>query len=258
MAGKQMDRKLKFTIWHGLIASLIVHSALGSPFVAYSLVLPDDPPTLVIELEGVVSDRQTDQKVQQDTKSEAKQSVAQPPQPPSPPQMTQAAAAPSPPQDAPKEMDEEGVPPPKPATPQTAPLTTPTAAPASSPAANHKSDPTGLNNKEGAEIEQHAQTIDAKKEKEESARLMKYVTALTKKIQNNMIYHDDGRRAAGTVSFVILSDGQVRPDSLRMDQSSGQQQLDNEAMKTVQLSAPFPPPPREMRVAINLDFDRKR
>lgn len=64
-----MNGRLRFTIWHGFAASLAVHAALGPPFVVHSLALPpDEPPTLVIELQGAVAESQTEQKILQETK----------------------------------------------------------------------------------------------------------------------------------------------------------------------------------------------
>jgi periplasmic protein TonB len=74
MTGEKMSRKSKFTLWHGLGASLAFHSALGLPFVLYPLAEPpDEPPTLVIELQGAIAESQTEQKVQQETKGDVKQ-----------------------------------------------------------------------------------------------------------------------------------------------------------------------------------------
>jgi len=54
-----MNRKPGFTIYHGLIVSLILHASLSMPFVLHSLASPtDEPPTLVVELQGAVASGQ--------------------------------------------------------------------------------------------------------------------------------------------------------------------------------------------------------
>jgi TonB family protein len=54
-----------------------------------------------------------------------------------------------------------------------------------------------------------------------------------------------------TVSFVIQSNGGVRPDTLKVVKSSGQPVLDDGALNTIRAGAPFPPP-REMEVTIGV------
>jgi protein TonB len=65
MSDGPIKRKLRFTIYHGFAASILIHSAAALPFVAHSLEMqPDDEPELlVVELQGPVADEQTDQKV---------------------------------------------------------------------------------------------------------------------------------------------------------------------------------------------------
>jgi len=113
----------------------------------------------------------------------------------------------------------------------------------------------------GAEERQKAQII--RQDPEEDINLLKgYVKRLTKKVQANLIYPEEGRQAglhgAATVSFTILGSGQIRPETLKIVASSGQPKLDASALKTVRSSAPFDPPPKEMTVAISVSFGRKR
>jgi protein TonB len=65
---------MKFTIYHGFAVSLALHAALGLPFVMYSLASPpNEPPTIIIDLQGVVADTQADQKVLEQIKGALKQ-----------------------------------------------------------------------------------------------------------------------------------------------------------------------------------------
>ena len=109
----------------------------------------------------------------------------------------------------------------------------------------------------GIEEQQKAQTIRA--DLQENDRLSDYIKLLTKKVQANLVYPDNGRRSAtATVSFNILSSGRIRPGSLKIAVSSGQTALDASTLKTIRASAPFDPPPGEITLAITVDFTRKR
>jgi protein TonB len=246
MAGKKMDRRPKFTIYHGFAASLALHSAVALPFTLYAFAAPpEEPPTLVVELQGVVAESQSEEKVLQETKGEAKQDkpdVAKPAQ--------ARAATTAPPDDPPPDVTEDG---------KEASTPPPAAAP-SPPASEAQSGSAGANDISGIEARQNAQTIKTDRD-EEIDRLNRYVKLLTKKVMVNLVYPDEGRQArlqgAATVSFTILQSGQIRPESLKILASTGQPKLDASALKTVRSSAPFDPPPKEMTVAIAVAFGRK-
>jgi periplasmic protein TonB len=271
---------MKFTIFHGLAASLALHSALGLPVVLYSRALPTEEPTLVIELQGVVADSQSEQKVLQEIKEEAKQNEVKPDEAATtkpdeatvakPAQEAPAVAEMAPRNEQPVTVAENGSesppPPPTPAQTQSPPTPTQTPSPpapaaeTSSPPAETKAGTAGLNNTSGAEVQQKAQTIKTDREAEVS-RLREYAKLLTKKVQANLVYPDEGRQArlqgTATVSFTILASGQIRPETLKIVASSGQPKLDESALKTIRASLPFEPPPKEMTVAIGVGFGRK-
>jgi protein TonB len=259
MAGKPMSRKSKFTIWHGLFASLVFHAGLVLPFVLNALSEPpDEPPTLVIELEGVEAETQAVQKVQQETKGEEKQDkpkppTAEPPPTPEPPKPDPPKPVePPPPQkveDPPVDDKDALVQTPAPEEP----------APPSPPAV--QSGKPGANNVIGADQRQIAQTIRVDPETE-IERLREYVKLLSKKVQAHLVYPDDGRdarlRGTAKVSFTILTSGQIRPETLRIAESSGQPKLDASALQTIRASLPFDPAPKEMTIGIAVAYGRKR
>ncbi len=239
-----MARVVWFTIYHGLAASIVLHSALALPFVVHAFASPaEEPPTLVIELQGVVADTQTEQKVAQETQGETKAEQAVAPVAAETSE-TQPVAS----EVKPMEVAEEtGTEPPPPQ---------PKAAPSPPQPKPSQADP-GANNSPGVAQPQTAQTIKVDRE-----TLQEYVKLLTKKVQANLVYPEEGRRTGmqgtATVSFAILSDGQIRPETLKIAQSSGQPRLDESALKTIRASVPFAPPPKEMTVAIAVAFARKR
>lgn len=238
-----MKRRFRFTIFHGFVASLALHAALAAPAVVYGLTPDEETEPLVIELRGVVADDQSDEKVLEQTKSEKPIE--------SETQKTEAAAAPPPPPVEPpppqQAVDYGELPPPPEQTP-----------PPSPPKTEKKVANADLKNVTGVEQQQVARRIQLS----ERELLLAYVRTLSKKVQAHLIYPEDGRRAelkgTATVSFAILSNGQIRPESLKITDSSGQPKLDESALKTIRASVPFAPPPREMTIAIAVDFGPKR
>jgi protein TonB len=248
MPENNKSRRSRFTIWHGIAASLLLHAAPAAPVVWYTLAAPpDEPPTLVVELQGAISDSQTEQEVQQETRGAAEQDKPEP-----------AKAASAPPAEVAEEHpidDQEATMPPPAPQPQKPQEQKP------QPPADAKSAGTGANTVAGAEERRIAQTIQADRPTEIEL-LREYVKLLSKKVQAHLVYPDDGRRAGlqgtATVSFAVLRNGQIRPETLKIVTSSGQPRLDASALKTIRASIPFDPAPKEMTVAIAVDFGRKR
>ena len=235
-------RRSRFTIWHGVAASLLIHAAPTAPFVWYTLATPpDEPPPLVVELQGVIADSQAEQKVQREIKGAAEQNKPEPAKPAPAPLAETAEEHPIDDQDA-----AQPAPQPKELKPQSA--------------ADAESAGTGANTITGAEQRQIARTIQSDPQTE-IEQLREYVKLLSKKVQAHLVYPDDGRQArlegTATVSFAILRSGQIRPESLKIVTSSGQRRLDESALKTIRASIPFDPAPREMTVVIAVDFGRK-
>ncbi len=96
----------------------------------------------------------------------------------------------------------------------------------------------------------------------EADRLREYVKRLTKKVQANLVYPDEGRSAGlhgnATVSFRLAADGQIKPGTLTVTTGSGQPKLDASALATARTCAPYEPPPREMTVTLVVGYGRKK
>ncbi|WOJ89957.1 energy transducer TonB [Methylocapsa polymorpha] len=243
-----MMQKLRFTIYHGLAASAALHSALALPLVLrLPSEAPDEAPTLMIELQGVVADTQSEERILQETKGQAQEdepelaesAPAQPPASETQPMPSGVEGAESPTaQPQPEEAPTPRLAAPKKETPSTA---------------------VGSENVKGGAESEKAQTI--KLSQEEISRLKEYVKLLTKRVQAHLVYPDEGRRdrlqGTAKVSFRILSNGQISATSLKVVESSGQPELDASALQTVRSSIPFAPPPKEMTVAIAVAFGRK-
>jgi periplasmic protein TonB len=245
-------RGLEATIYVSLAVSLALHLALALPFVLrHSRPPAQTVEALVIEVDGVVADTQTEEQVLRQTKGDVsaeETDQTKPDEPPPPPEVT-------PPE--PRPVDAQTEPPPA------QPEETPPAAvvmDAVPPEPDTKAAGTSATDAAGAEEEQIARKISSQREVELN-RLRDYAKQLSKKIQANLVYPEDARQAdlrgAVTVSFTVLAGGQIEPRSLRITVSSGQPKLDASALKTVHLSVPFNPPPEEMTVGIEVEFGRK-
>jgi len=251
---------VSFTFSHAIAASLAIHGALVLPFIAPPWSAPpEDPPILVVELQGVESVTQAEQKVAQQVKGEGNPQEAQAPAPETPPpQEAQQQQTPTPEEPQEPVADEgtlQQAPPPQPEQEQQE-ATPAQQTPAPEAAASAGS--AGSANVDGATQQQQAQTIA--EQQDEAERLRAYIKALTKKVQENLVYPDAGRRrglkGTASVAFRLMVDGSVDPGSLKIATSSGQPQLDTSALKTVAASAPFDPPPRALTVTIAVVYGK--
>jgi protein TonB len=245
MAENSTIRGSRFGIGWALAASLLMHTAMASPFVWYALAEPpEEPPTLVVELQGAVAENQAEEKIEQETKGNAEQD-----------KMATANPAEAPPPETsdqhPVDDKDAALPPSTPAESQPTPQ----------PAAEAESGGNSAENTPGAEERQTAQMMHSDPQTEREA-LRQYGRLLSKKVQANLVYPDEGRQAGlqgtATVSFAILRSGEIRPETLKIVVSSGQPKLDASALKTIRASTPFDPAPRDMTIAIAVAYGRKR
>jgi periplasmic protein TonB len=230
MVQKRMSRKFTVTIWQAFAISVVLHAALALPYMLHTMPSdPEEPPRLVLEFQGVASDNQTEQKIMRETAAQQTQApaeheteVTRTEVSEQPPTEEQAPAA----QPAPVEQKQEPTPKPE-----------------------AKSADGGANNTPGAEQSQIAQTLKVERQIDQE-----YGIRVSKKIQSNVIYSEDGVQGSTAVSFTILQSGRIRPETLKIAASSGHAKLDANALKTVRACVPFAPPPREMTVTVNVDF----
>lgn len=221
-----MNRALKFTIWHGVAASLALHSALALPFVVRRFAPPpDDRPMLVIEVQGEVADRQADERIEQ-------QAQAEPVQPPPAPAAPQKTASPEP-------QDEEAARPQQQISPP-----------------QRQSVSAQADQVPDADAQQNSRLLERDSEAD---RLREYLKRLSKKLQAKLVHPDRaGVYGSARVSFTLTLNGQIKPGTLKIVTSSGQPKLDAAALATVKACAPFDPPPREMTVSPDVLYSRDK
>lgn len=242
-----MRRRLEFTIYHGLLVSLAIHGAMAASFVMERMISPPDqePETLVVDLQGITSDWQADEKVAQETKSTETRAEAAPTKP------VETQAEPRPPaEQQPEPVEQEAE---RPASSAAPPVPVP------SKSVEAPSDKVNANNVTGEAIRQQARTVQVERDRDIDV-LRAYVQVLSKKVQGNLIYPDGELRTTRTptVSFTLLPSGAIRPGTLKIKASSGQAKVDESALKTIAANAPFDPPPRELTVSIDVVFRPKR
>jgi periplasmic protein TonB len=230
----------RFTLAHGLAASLALHAAVAGPFVLHRPQAPDeDDDRLVFQLNGVVADAQTDE-----------QTLANPLDAPAQSARDAASAQQAAEQaqrDAEQAQNDGDRPPqqiataaaerPSPSEPQT----------------------TGSVAKTGADEQRAAQTVAPAIDEE--TLIKAYLKRLTKRVQTKLIYPDAARHAGlkgvATIVFTVQGDGVLREGSLKIGDSSGHASLDASALQALRASAPLPPPPREISLAIGIVFGPK-
>lgn len=243
---------MTFTLGHGLAASLALHGALILPFVA---VLEPPPPQddqlLVVELQGLISDIQSEQQALQQTRGAPEQKQQDEAREE---QKTQAAQAASPDRPQEEQVPDGALA----AAPPPSPEQEAQAAPPQERAklAEAQSGNPGLADVQGTQEQKQAQTVAPVDERQ---ILQAYVRDLTKKLKDNLVYPPDAQRSIrkkGTtyVSFTVEADGQVRTGSLKVTRSSGTPAYDAAALRTVEKNAPFDPPPRPMSVGVPVDY----
>lgn len=98
-------------------------------------------------------------------------------------------------------------------------------------------------------------------EKQDADKTREYLARLGKRLQANLVYPKEMRKSGiegiSTITFTIMESGDIRGNSLRVKKSSGYSELDANALKSALASAPFEKPPKELNVSIAVAFTRK-
>jgi periplasmic protein TonB len=255
-AADPMARKqLRLSFGQALTISILLHAAVVAPF-ALSTLWPQEnesKDTLVVQMDGVLSDSQMDEK----KATPAADAVPAAPRPPdaAPPQpaanAVEATQAPPPEKVEASEEPSDAPPPQTAAAEQAKKSETPpqTAPPPPPPQMARPTDEGDV-----------AHSLAPKAEDEDALR--KYGVRLAKKVQANLLYPAESRatRAQGVVkvTFALHADGSIDPASLHVIASSGNPGLDAAALATIRNGNPYPPPPKPTSIAFSLSFGKKQ
>lgn len=242
--GALPERRLRLVFAVGLGISVLLHAALVLPWLMNDGAAPRPPQReqLVVDLLGMVSNRQSEQQV-----------VGRP---------MEAPAPASPPKQAIRQATRERPPVPRQTAPSPVQVERPAEEPVRAvpePATQVAAVPPAAN---GAEEERVQQTVRARNTDADAIR--KYLASLKRAIQSKLVYPAEAREAgyvgAPMIRFTLTESGNILSGSLALQKSSGYPVLDESAMRAALAGAPFEKPPRQMDVAIAVAFvqDRER
>jgi periplasmic protein TonB len=248
-----MSQERKFTIWHGLGASVAVHLVLGLPFVVRVIAAPPEEPQLLIDLQGVVPDSEDLAEVKQAEVDQKKGALQQPrpnaPNPVKEPSPQETVSTDEPPMEAAannEAMHDQSQPAPTP------PTKTVEAPP---PAPDTKAAPDDNNVKGATDYVPRSRKVTEMTDQD-------YGALVLKKVYDSRVVPGETKRGrlygVTKVTFVILNNGDIRPETLKAVKSSGQPVLDAAALNAVRASVPFVPPPKEMTVTFDVAFGPRR
>jgi len=229
-----------YRFYHWLSVSFVLHTGIVLPFVLLSMhaPTPDKRSKLQIDLFGMVSDRQAEQKKQQHASPQQPRQVSKPR--PSP-DAYKAVVTESPVQV--KKTEEKQ----KPDEQSTQPIQPMQASTGPSPGAS-----TGAASSRDATVRTTAG--------QGSDRNRAYVIRLIKQVRANLVYPHEMRKsgidAVTRIAFIITKSGNIRGDSLRVQKSSGYAVMDSNALKAARDSMPFEKPPKDdFPVSFNVTFN---
>jgi protein TonB len=252
---KLASRKMRLSIVQAVCLSLAMHIAAAAPLVyLFFDQQPDDAPeTLTVDLDGLVSDRQENEKKADDA-APAPQAPVETASPPAEAAQSQPPIPSAPPSQEPEAPDEPSdAPPPSPAASQQRARSASDTA-AGPVAAKAEALPV-------ADDARAARTIARRQQQDEDA-MQKYAVRLVKRVRAGLIYPpaEGAAKSQGVVkvSFDIHADGSIDPASLKVIASSGRAGLDAAALATIRKSAPYPPPPQAATVAFSLYFGKRQ
>ncbi|MGR9052165.1 MAG: TonB family protein [Gammaproteobacteria bacterium] len=222
------------------VVSLTFHAVLAMEVMGLNRSRPAPPQReqLVVELVGIVSDRQVERKQlgAPDARTISK---------PLPPEMAKKAQAPV--RKAPSSVKVKE----KPRKPETKPK--PEERPVQQVAATPASEQTMP---KGADVQQVQQALKIRET--EASLLRKYLAGLKQVIQNHLEYpseaRDIGYLGAPVIRFTITESGDILPGSLCVQKSSSSTLLDEKALLAARAAAPMAKPPRQMTVTITVAF----
>ena len=228
----------RFTIYHWLAVSLALHAVVIGLF---TLILSPRAPhaashtKLRIDLVGMIANRQVEER-------RGGSAAAEPVR-----QVKQAAPRSTPAKDTTKENP--------------ARMERPSDIPGPADKTTEQAEPSGpsIPSAPGAPGQgptQRGQTITHRDADADGTR--QYLSRLSKQLQANLVYPEEARKSGiegiSTIAFTIDESGMIKASSLRVRKSSGYADLDSNAMKSAQSSAPFEKPPKELNVSIAVAF----
>lgn len=236
----------------GIAVSLALHGVLALGWMSASRFRPAPPrlDQLQMDLLGMVSNRQAEQKLR------GEDSAPESPRPPAPPRETRAPR----PKPAEASAKVEKPVPPAPSAPspvKVATLQEPDEQRQASPPSPPANEPAAVRGVEEQQVQQTVATPVS-----EATIMRAYLSGLKKTIQGRLTYPAEARESRHTgspkIRFVITESGDILAGSLAIHESSGHALLDEAALRAARDSTPMAKPPRQMSVVIAVSFLQER
>ncbi|MDR3299609.1 MAG: TonB family protein [Candidatus Accumulibacter sp.] len=248
------DAATRSPLGRWLLLSLSLHAAaLGGPTLAWHWSpSPKPPEKLVVELFGMVANRQTEEAQLGEKALETPPEPLPPePLPPEPPPSAPPPETPPPPKA-----------PPRPKTPKVTPQRQTSVSPvqvAEQPAEEPPPPPPDASQASSGAAEASIRRTIQHDEQDPNV-LRRYLTTLKQAVKARLFYppHAGGVTGTAVVAFRIGEDGGIEAGSLTIRNSSGHAVLDEAALHAVRSAAPFGIPPKAMNISLDMPFFEER
>lgn len=228
-------------LWPWVLVSMLVHLVLVAPARWWFDGRTPQRKMLVIDWEGMMSQRQLEEKQQGDPTDSRKEAASRQRQ--EPPQAQQQS----------RNMRQQATESPVAAEQASPMMSSPTTASAISRAVSVQADKGEDENREQQTIRNRDAEMDA---------IRQYLGEVKKAIQARLVYPSRARlggyTGAPVIRFRIDADGGIVAGTLAVARSSGHALLDEQALAAARASAPLPKPPKSMEVAIAVTFAEDR
>ncbi len=240
----------KFSLYHWLTISLILHAGIIIPFIFIDMNMLNRQThnRLLIELFGMISNRQQEEKKGGGGPPKKMQTLHKPEAPKQHKKVESRKPAPTP-ETNDKEREDTSY---AEKTDDKLKMTDQAIEPAGK---SNASIPAVLGGR-GDGVSQRRQSIGYGGQ--DTDKIRSYLARLGRRLQANLVYPEEMRKhgveGTTTIRFTIAESGFIKDGSLRVHKSSGYAALDSNALKVARASAPFENPPKELNVTIAVAF----
>ncbi|MDR1873168.1 MAG: energy transducer TonB [Deltaproteobacteria bacterium] len=97
-----------------------------------------------------------------------------------------------------------------------------------------------------------------KRDNSDATVMRQYMRELARLVRSKMVYPTEakfkGESGEAKVAFIIMENGQLKPQSVKISKSSGFASIDRAALRAVESVGVFPKPPHVIDAVISLDF----
>lgn len=243
-----MGQTRRFTFWHGVGVSLLLHACAILPAVLWVTCTPhkhsQSMNRLNIELFGMLSNRQTVARVKRIESTQPTPTASQKQKDPAPKnEITPAEAVVRTDLHTTLNNSQND-------------LSNSVRLPSTPSTFRENSQVTSGPARQGGDSNQMQQFLGHRVT--EADLINAYIRQLTKQAKDHLIYPLEAKRkrleGISEVSFVVTESGTIKSNTLKITRSSGSTILDASALETITRIAPFQRPPHQLTVSFGIDF----